>query len=79
MNDDIKEQISRYFGSDLAELRLLGIGKYAISAYVQRVRGGQSKESALNAVLQGRTLVHEQVQFVKSVLDRLPMVKGAGG
>ena len=79
MDDDIKEQISRYFASDLGELRLLGIGKYAISTYVQRVRGGQSKESALNAVLQGRTLGQEQVKFVRSVLDRLPMVKSAGG
>ena len=79
MEDFIAEQIMRYFGSDVPTLRLLGITNYAIRNYVQRVRRGQSKESAMNAVLRGRTLDSEQIQFVRSVLDRLPIVKSAGG
>jgi hypothetical protein len=79
MEDFTAELIMRYFGSDVPTLRLLGITNYAIRTYVQRVRGGQSKESATNALLRGRSLDPEQIQFVRSVLDRFPMVKNAGG
>jgi len=73
MDDCINEQIRRYFGVDFAKLRLLGITKHAIYTFVRRVQEGQSKASALNGVLQGRTLDEEQLQYVRSVLDRLPI------
>ena len=57
-----------------------GITKYAVATCVLRVQGGWSKESAIKALLLGRTLGTEEVRFVRSVLDRLPSagVKGAG-
>ena len=72
MNDYIDKQIHRYFGRSIAKMKLLGITKYAVFTYVLRVQGGWSKESALQALLQGRTLNPDQVQFVRAVLERLP-------
>ena len=80
MDDYVNEQIMMYFGHDVAKMRLLGITRYAITIYIRCVESGQPKESAINALLQGRTLNPEQVEFVRSVLDRLPMrAKAAGG
>ena len=79
MKDDIEKRIQRYFGDDISRMRLLGITKYAVVPYVFRIQGGWSKESAIRALLQGRRLASDEIQFVRSVLDRLPSaaVKGA--
>ena len=79
MKDDIGERIQKYFGSDISRMRLLGITKSAVATYVLRVQGGWSKEAALRALLQGRRLVSNDVQFVRSVLDRLPSAALRGG
>jgi hypothetical protein len=80
MKDDIDKLIQQYFGNDISKMSLLGITKYAVATCVLRVQGGWSKESAIKALLLGRTLGTEEVRFVRSVLDRLPSagVKGAG-
>lgn len=72
MKDTIDKQIKQYFGNDISRMRLLGITKYAVATYVLRVQAGWSKESAIKALLLGRRLAREEVQFVRSVLDRLP-------
>jgi hypothetical protein len=72
MKDTIEKQIKQYFGNDISRMRLLGITKYAVATYVLRVQAGWSKESAIKALLLGRRLAREEVQFVRSVLDRLP-------
>lgn len=69
---------NRYFGNDLPKLTLLGITKYAVYTYVSRVYEGRSKESAMNGLLQGRTLDPAQIEFAWCVLDRLPLAKNAG-
>ena len=73
VKDYINDQINQYFGSDLAKRKIPRSHKHAIYTYVLRAQEGQSKESALNGVLQGRTLDQEKIQFVRSVLDRLLM------
>lgn len=80
MKDDIHERIKRYFGSDISRMRHLVITKYAVATYVLRVQGGWSKESAMQALLEGRRLASDDVRFVHSVLDRLPSAaaRGAG-
>jgi hypothetical protein len=45
---------------------------------VSRVYEGRSKESAMNGLLQARTLDQAQIEFVWCVLDRLPLAKNAG-
>lgn len=77
---DINEQIYGYFGPDVSKMRVLGITKYAVFIYVLRVQRGWSKQSALRALLQGRSLNAEQSRYVRSVLDRLPSAatKSAG-
>jgi hypothetical protein len=72
MKDTIEKQINQYFGNDISRMRLLGITKYAVATYVLRVQAGWSKDSAIKALLLGRRLAREDVQFVRSVLDRLP-------
>lgn len=82
MKDNIERQIKQYFGSDISRMKLLGITKSAVATYVLRVQGGSSKESAIKALLFGRKLAAEEIEFVRSVLERLPSaaaVKGAGG
>jgi hypothetical protein len=81
MKDNIESVIKQYFGSDISRMKLLGITKSSVVTYVLRVQGGRSKESAIKALLFGRRLSAEEVQFVRSVLERLPSaaVKGAGG
>ena len=80
MDQNVDEQISRYFGDALVKLRILGITKYSLYTYVRRVREGQSKRAAQNGLLQGRTLDPEQIEFVQTVLDRLPpQAMAAGG
>jgi predicted transcriptional regulator len=81
MKDNIEREIKQYFGSDVSRMKLLGITKSAVATYVLRVQGGSSKESAIKALLFGRRLAAEEIQFVRSVLERLPSaaVKGAGG
>jgi hypothetical protein len=80
MKDNIEKQINQYFGNDVSRMKLLGITKYAVATYVLRVQSGWSKESAIKALLFGRKLAVEEIEFVRSVLDRLPSaaVKGAG-
>jgi hypothetical protein len=80
MKDNIQEQITQYFGSDISKMKLLGITKYAVATYVLRMQSGWSKESAIKALLFGRRLAADEVRYVRSVLDRLPSaaVKGAG-
>lgn len=80
MKDNIERRVKQYFGNDISRMRLLGITKYAVATYVDRVQGGWSKESAITALLFGRRLSAEETRFVRSVLDRLPSaaVKGAG-
>lgn len=78
MMEYITDQIRRYFGSDVQNLRLLGVTKYTLQTYVKRVRAGQSKDYATSTLLQGRTLDDVQIQFIRSVLDRLPAVQRAG-
>ena len=80
MKDEIEKQFQRYFGNDVSRMRVLGISKYSVATYVLRVQGGWSKESAIRAFMLGRGLAPEEIQFARSVLDRLPSarVKGPG-
>jgi hypothetical protein len=78
METGISERIKRYLGNDIGRMRLLGITNYAVVTYVLRVQGGWSKESAMQALLQGRTLDSDEVRFVRSVLDRLPSAAAKG-
>jgi hypothetical protein len=75
MKDYVKEQVHRYFGNDLPKLTLLGITKYAVYTYVSRVYEDRSKESAMNGSLQSTRLDPAQIEFVWSVLDRLPLAR----
>ena len=72
MKEEIREQIRRYFGAEISKMTLLGITKYAVATYVLRVQGGWPKESAIQALLQGRNVDTDQIRFVRSVLERLP-------
>ena len=78
METGISERIKRYLGDDIGRMRLLGITNYAVVTYVLRVQSGWSKESATQALLQGRTLDSDEVRFVRSVLDRLPSAAAKG-
>ena len=66
---------------DVAKLRGMGITDFAIITYLVRVNEGQSKESALRGLLQGRSLSGEQQLFVRLVLERfrLPKFSSEGG
>jgi hypothetical protein len=57
---------------DITKLRAMGITNFAIISYMVHVREGQSKSAALAALLAGRHLTPEQVEFVRGALDRLP-------
>jgi hypothetical protein len=55
---------------DIAKIRKMGITDFAIITYFVRVQDGQSKEAALRGLLLGRSLMEDQAQFVRDVLDR---------
>jgi hypothetical protein len=69
---EIDKQIQQYFGNDISRMSRLGITKYAVVTYVLRVQRGWTKESAIRALLLGRSLSSVDAQFVRSVLDSLP-------
>lgn len=67
------QEILKDHAGEVAKLRKLGISEYAITTYVIRVQEGQSRTTALDALLQGRhSLTDEQKQQVRSVLNGLP-------
>ena len=57
---------------DIQKMRALGITNFAIITYMVHVREGQNRSAALDALLAGRHLTPEQVEFVRGVLERLP-------
>jgi hypothetical protein len=70
---DSAEEILKDKTGAIARLRKLGITDFAIITYVVRVQDGQPKDEALRGLLQGRSLSEEQVQFVRTVLERFPI------
>lgn len=67
------EEILRDPSGEIAKLRKMGITDYAIITYVVRVQEGHPKETALQALLRGRSLTNRQAEQVRAVLDRFPI------
>jgi hypothetical protein len=67
---DSIDRILKDSSGDVAKLMEMGITEFAIVTYVMRVRAGQSKNQALDALLEGRSLSERQTRFVRSVLQR---------
>jgi hypothetical protein len=70
---DSAEEILKDKTGDIAQLRKMGITDFAIITYFVRVQHGQPKDEALRGLLQGRSQSAEQRNFVRIVLDRLPI------
>ena len=58
---------------DLAKVVRMGITESEILRYIVQAHEDQSREKALNALLAGRSLTNEQLEFVKIVLSRFPL------
>lgn len=58
---------------DIAKLRKMGVTDFAVITYMVRVSEGTPKAQAQHALLQGRSLSKEQADFVRGVLERLPI------
>lgn len=58
---------------EIAELLRMGIPESAILRYIAQAHEDKSKGKALKALLADRSLTSEQVEFVKSVLNQIPL------
>jgi hypothetical protein len=62
---DSADELLKDPSGDIAKLRAMGITDFAIITYLVRVNESRSKEAALQALLQGRSLSPEQQLFVR--------------
>ena len=68
---ELGDELLKDPSGDIAKLRKIGITDYAVMTYLVRTREGKSREEAMRALLQGRSLSGEQLEFVRGVLERL--------
>lgn len=68
---DSAEEILKDKTGDIAKLRKMGITDFAIITYIVRVQDGLSRQEALRGLLEGRSLSPQQVESVRTVLERI--------
>ena len=73
LEDDCITGILKDESGDIARLVKMGITESAILKYIVRTHEDKSKERALKALLAGRSLTQEQIDYITSVLDRFPV------
>jgi hypothetical protein len=59
------------FADEIGTLRRIGITDFALLTFVVRVREGYSREQAVHALLEGRTLTRKEKDLVRAALHRL--------
>ena len=73
-NGCLRRNILENHADDIAALQKIGITQAAITAYIDRVQEGQSRQKAIAALMQGRVLLsEEQKNLVRTILSGFPI------
>lgn len=72
-SNDKSVKVLRDGSGDIAKVVRMGIPESAILAYIVHAHDDQSREKALQDLLVGRSLASEQIEYLKTVLNRFPL------